>query len=57
MKYKSIINGDDNVRAVIRQLRAGGTTTLCSRTKHVNSQEPGGGTFFSFDRVVKILVF
>ena len=29
------------LRAILRQLRAGSATTFRSRSKHVNSQEPG----------------
>ena len=38
-------NADDNeyLRAIIWELRTGGTSAFCSRSKHVNSQEPEGG--------------
>ena len=48
-------NADDNeyLRAIIWELRAGGTSAFCSRSKHVNSQEPEGG-IYSFGHVVII---
>ena len=38
-------NADDNeyLRAILWELRTGGTPAFCSCSKHVNSQEPEGG--------------